>query len=276
MLVSSKEIILRAQAGKYAIGCFNTSDLEITKAIIAAAESQKSPVIVATSPKAIEYAGLKTLAAMIKSEAGKAVVPVTMHLDHGNTIELLEDCLDEGYTSVMIDGSAMELKDNVALTLKAAELAHAKDVACEGELGHLGKAGINRGQMTDPSEVAEFVLNTGVDFLAVSVGSSHGIAEEEPLDIELLQKIKSTTDVPLVLHGASGVTAKDVKSAIANGVAKINIDTDIRHTFVKSIRAILAKNAEENDPREIMTKVMIDIQKLVEEKIILFGSDNKV
>jgi len=291
MLTTSKEMIFEARAKKYAIGCFNTSDLEITKAIIAAAEAQHSPVIISTSPKAIEYAGAEVLAEIVKKEAFNARVPVALHLDHGLTLALVEDCLDLGYTSIMFDGSGSDLEHNEILTRQAVEMSHAHRVPGEGELGHLGKAGPstalnlardkslgvkkNPSKFTDPDDVIEFVQKTNVDFLAPSIGSEHGIGENERLDINLLKKINSQTGIPLVLHGASGVPDKDISEAIKYGIAKINIDTDIRHTFVKSLKDFLDKNPKENDPREILSKVMIEIQKYVEKKIKLFGSDNK-
>jgi len=300
MLVSSKQMVIDAQGGKYAVGCFNTSDLEITKAIIAAATAQHSPVIISTSPKAIEYAGAEVLAEIIKKEAFNARVPVALHLDHGLTLALVENCLDLGYTSIMFDGSGSDLEHNEILTRQAVEMSHAHRVPCEGELGHLGKAGPstsldlapsgilgtsrdkslgvnkNPSKLTDPDDVISFVQKTNVDFLAPSIGSEHGIGENETLDISLLKKINAQTGIPLVLHGASGVPDKDIKEAIKYGIAKINIDTDIRHTFVRSLRDFLDKNPKEKDPREILTKVMDEIQKYVEGKIKLFGSDNKV
>jgi len=276
MLVTSKEMVYHARAGKYAIGCFNTSDLEITKAIIAAAEAQKAPVIISTSPKAIEYAGHEVLAGIIKEEATKSKVPVALHLDHGLTLALVEDCLKLGYTSIMFDGSGSDLEHNEILTRQAVEMAHAKKVPCEGELGFLGKAGQNPSKLTNPDDVIGFVQKTGVDFLAVSIGSEHGHGENEALDIKLLKKINSQTGIPLVLHGASGVPDKDIKEAIKLGIAKVNIDTDIRHTFVRGLRDFLDKNPKEKDPREILTKVMNEIQKYVEGRIKLFGSNNRV
>lgn len=275
MLVSSKQMVQNARANKYAIGCFNTSDLEITKAIIRAAEAQQSPVIIATSPKAIEYAGLETLAAIIKAEAENTQIPVALHLDHGLTLAMVENCVGIGYTSVMFDGSGSALEHNEILTRQVVEMAHGHDIPCEGELGHLGKAGESKSKLTNPDDVIEFVQKTGIDYLAVSIGSQHGVGENEALDIKLLKKINSLTHVPLVLHGASGVPESDIKKALENGIAKINIDTDIRHSFAKSIREILGKNTEENDPREILSKVMKDIQDLIEAKIKLFGSVNK-
>lgn len=276
MLIDPRQMIINAQKGGYAIGCFNTSDLEITKAIIRAAEVQNSPVIVATSEKAIEYAGLEPLAASITEEAKKARVPVALHLDHGRSIAAVERSIHFGYTSVMFDGSGSELMENEILTRHAVELAHHAGISCEGELGSLGKAGVSSNKLTNPSDIVDFIQKTDVDFLAVSIGSEHGIGENERLDITLLKKIAKITPIPLVLHGASGVPEKDIKEAIRNGIAKINIDTDIRHTYAESLRTILKKYPEEEDPREILTKVIEELQKLIEDKIKLFGSNNKV
>ena len=277
MLVNPKQIILDAQAGKYAIGSFNTSDLEITKAIIKAAQKLKAPVIVETSEKAISYAGLEELAAIIREQVKKVNIPVAMHLDHGKSLEIIGKCLEVGYTSVMFDGSHLSFEENQIFTRQAVEMAHQRKATCEGELGSIIKAGtdlVNPKSFTDPNTVPEFVKNTGIDFLAVSIGSQHGIGENEELDIDLLKKINNKTKIPLVLHGASGVPDRDIKKAIESGICKINIDTDIRHTFSKAIRSIgHTKNLD--DPRDIMIKVMAEIQKVVEAKIKLFGSEGK-
>ena len=274
MLVGSKEMILRAQREGYAIGSFNTSDLEITKAIIWAAARLEAPAIVETSEKAIAYAGLENLADIIKNEAKKSRFPVALHLDHGKSLEIIRQCLDEGYTSVMFDGSLLSFEENKILTRQAAEMAHKRGVACEGELGAINKIGEAK-KLTDPGQIAEFVRETGVDFLAVAFGSAHGIDTDEKLDIDLLKKIRAKTSIPLVLHGASGVSNDDIKTAIKNGICKINIDTDIRHTFAKTIREINHKYKKLDDPRDMMNKVIEEIQKVVEEKIKLFGSEGK-
>jgi len=277
MLVNPKQMILDAQKGHYAIGAFNTSDLEITKAIISAAEKLKSPVMVETSEKAIAYAGLEEMSSFIIAAARKAKVPVALHLDHGSNLEIVNKCLNVGYTSVMFDGSKLAYSENVIYTARAVVAAHRNKATCEGELGSIGGHG-KSGKFTDPSKVPEFVKNTGVDFLAVSFGSEHGIGADERLDIELLEKIQRTihkTKTPLVLHGASGVPDKYIRLAIKNGICKINIDTDIRHTFTKAIYEIKNKFPDPADPRDIMTKVMVEIQKVVEQKIKLFGSVGK-
>lgn len=273
MLTTSKKMILDAQRGGYAIGSFNTSDMEITKAIISAAVKLKAPVIVETSEKAIAYAGLEEISAIVKAEAKKAKVPVALHLDHGASLEIVSRCINAGYTSVMFDGSHSDFRQNKILTTHAVEMAHKNNIPCEGELGPIKKSGEEK-SYTDIKEVVEFVRATKVDFLAIAIGSAHGTGGDEKLNIDLLKKIRRMTKVPLVLHGASGVTDADIKLAIKNGICKINIDTDIRHTFVKSIREILKDN-KLNDPRNMMTGVMGEIQKVVEKKIMLFGSDGK-
>lgn len=275
MLVTSKQMILDAQAGKYAVGCFNTSDLEITKAIIRAAEAQKAPVIIATSEKAIQFGGLETLAALIRQEAENVSVPVALHLDHGKSLNMVNLCLNAGYTSIMFDGSDLPLSENINLTAQAAAMAKEKNIPSEGELGAMGKAGKTESQFTDPDDVAEFVQKTQVDFLAVSIGSSHGVAKSEKLNIELLKKIRNATSIPLVLHGGSGVPDGDVQNAIKNGISKVNIDTDIRNEFTKDLREVLEQHPDEHDPREIFQEVIEKVQALVENKIKLFGSNNK-
>lgn len=274
MLVNPIEIILAAQKGHYAIGSFNTSDLEITKAIISAAEKQNAPVMIETSEKAIAYAGLEEMSSFIISAAKKAKVPVALHLDHGSNLETVNRCLNAGYTSVMFDGSKLPYSENVIYTARAVVAAHRNGASCEGELGSIGGKG-KSGKYTDPNEVSDFIKKTKVDFLAVSFGSKHGIGEDENLDIDLLEKIHSKTKTPLVLHGASGVPEKYIRLAVKNGICKINIDTDIRHTFSKTIYEIRKQFNDLADPRDIMGKVMVEIQKVVEAKIKLFGSENK-
>lgn len=272
MLVTSKQMILDAQKGGYAIGSFNTSDLEMTRAIVFAAAKLNAPVMVETSEKAIAYAGLEELASVVIELAKKVKIPVALHLDHGSNLDVINKCLNVGYTSVMLDGSKLPFQENIAVTRAAAQMAHKKNVPCEGELGVMKKTGEEK-SYTDANEVAEFVRKTGVNFLAVAIGSAHGVGGDEKLNIDLLKTIHLKTLVPLVLHGASGVSEEDIKDAIKNGICKINIDTDIRHTFAKSIRDMAKKNLD--DPRDIMQEVMKDIQKLIEEKIKLFGSDGK-
>jgi ketose-bisphosphate aldolase len=273
MLTTTKKLFQDAQKGHYAIGAFNTSDLEMTKAIILAAAKLKSPVIIQTSEKSIAYAGLENIADIIKNEAKNAKIPVVLHLDHGRNLELLANCLEEGYSSVMFDGSNLTIPENEILTHRAVEMAHNSKIVCEGELGCIGNTK-HEAEFTDINLVTEYIRKTKVDSLAVSIGSRHA-TKIETLNIELLKKIRKITDVPLVLHGASGIPDEEIKKAVSAGICKINIDTDIRHTFSQAVQEIWQKHKGYADPRDIMSKVMVDIQKLVEEKIKLFGSDGK-
>lgn len=267
MLVTSKEIILKAKEGKYAIGAFNFANLETLKAIIAATTKLKSPLILATSEKAIKYAGLDFLASLAKSAADDAFIPIALHLDHGKSLEMIQKCLEAGYTSLMIDGSALSFEENINLTKQAVDLAHAQSVPIEGELGKLGLS-----SFTDINQINEFIKKTGVDYLALALGSAHGIQEGEHLNFELLDQITNITDIPLVLHGGSGVPDNDIRQAIQKGICKINIDTDLRIAFTKGIEEGLKD--KKDDYREILTVSEEEVEKIVEEKIKLFGSDN--
>ena len=273
MLVSSKEIIQKAYDGGYAVGAFNVSNLETLKAVIQAAEAKHSPVILATTETIIAYAGLPYIFALLKSAADLASVPVAIHLDHGKSIETIKKCLDVGYTSVMIDGSAFPTPENISLTKTAVQLAGAKNVPVEGEIGKLGAESAN---FADPIEAKDFAEETGVDFLAPAIGSSHGIEIDEKLDLDLLARIREQVKIPLVLHGASGVSDDDVKRAIKSGIAKINIHTDIRMAFIEGMKEGLAQFPNTDDHRVILKVAMSEVQKVVEKKIELFGSSGKM
>ena len=269
MLVSSKELLHKAQKKKVALGAFNVYNLETARAVIQAAENLKSPVIVETTPKAISYAGLKYLSTIIKQMAQDATVPVVLHLDHGLSIELAQECLEAGYTSIMIDGSHLPLLENIAMTKKVVEIATKRNIPVEGELGTLSE----HLRFTNPHEAEEFVRKTKIAALAVSIGSSHGHAPKEALDLELLGQIRRKTDVPLVLHGASGVSDNDIKGAITLGICKINIDTQLREVFTQAVRVAM-QDSHIIDPRDYLLKGQQAVQKTVEEKILLFGSIN--
>lgn len=268
MLISSKKLLKDAQKNGYAIGAFNASNLEIVQAIVEAAKELDSPVIVETTPKAIEYAGLEYLAEIVKLAAEKNPIPVVLHLDHGLSVEMVEKCLKAGYTSVMIDGSHFPLHQNISLTQEVVLLAHKKGIPVEGELGqvtaHL--------RLTNPDEVSEFVRRTSVDSLAVAIGSSHGHAKNEKLNLRLLEEIRKKTDIPLVLHGASGVSNPDIKEAIKRGICKINIDTEIREVFTQTLKKSLGGSI---DPRDYLGKAKEAVCNLIKEKIRLFGSSGR-
>ena len=269
MLIGIKDILKKAQRRKVAIGAFNVFNLESAQAVVEAAEELGAPVIVQTTPKAIAYSGIQYLADIIKKLAKGAKVPVVFHLDHGLNLETIADCLTAGYSSLMIDGSSLPFTENVAITKKAVEMADKKKVAMEGEIGTLSE----HLRFTNPEEAEDFARQTKVNSLAVSVGSSHGHAPVEKLDLYLLRKIHYRVYIPLVLHGASGVSDEDIKGAIKHGVCKINIDTELREKFTGAVRKII-RNEKVVDPRDYLSSAKEAVKNAVKQKILLFGSIN--
>ncbi len=303
MLANLKSVLAKANKKNYAVGAFNINDLEILEAIISAAEKQKSPVIVQTTEGAIEYAGVEELCAMMRTAAKMAKVPVVIHLDHGKDLKLIKKCIDIGYTSVMFDGSHYDYETNVKLTKKVVGWAHKKGVSVEAELGTIGgaedKVSSRQIILTDPKVAVDFVKRTGVDALAIAIGTSHGaykFAGKAKLDIKRLKEIKKKLNMPLVLHGASGVPKEIVKKAtkyggkfgamegvpesqiklaVKNGINKINTDTDLRLAFTAGVREVLSKEKGVFDPRKILGPAKVEIQKVVEHRMKLFGSSGK-
>jgi fructose-bisphosphate aldolase class II len=304
MLVNLNRILPKARKHGYAVGAFNTSNLEITQAIIAAAETLKAPVIIATSEKAIKYAGIENISTMITGMAKRASIPVVLHLDHGKSYELCRECIKHGYTSVMIDASHLAFTDNIKLTRKVVRYAHQKMVTVEAEIGRLSgieddlKVKKNEAIYTDPTEAARFSAESGCDALAVAIGTSHGAYKFKgtpKLRIDILQEIARMVSIPLVLHGASGVKRKWInrvnkyggklehargvpdhliREAVEHGIAKINTDTDLRIGFTAGVREYLIRDPQDFDPRAITAAGRDCIIDVVMNRIRVFGSDN--
>jgi fructose-bisphosphate aldolase class II len=282
MYVSSKEMLLAAQKGGYAVGAFNTNNLEISHAIFRAARAQQAPVIAQISSGAIKYAGIDFLPQIVATHARLAGIPAASHLDHGPDFERVMLCLRHGFTSVMRDASKLPYDENVAEIRKVVEAAHAVGVPVEAELGRLVGTEdhvvvTEREQaMTDPDQAADFVEATGCDFLAVAIGNAHGFYKGEPkLDFDRLQAIRDRVSIPLVLHGASGILDHQIRTAVGIGISKINIDTEIRYAFKKAVEKVMGERSEEIDPRKILGPAMDAMQDVVERKIELFGSKGK-
>lgn len=284
MLVKPHQLFADAMKADYAIGAFNTSNLEFTQSIARAALAQSAPVIIQTSEGAIEYAGLSTLSALIKDIAESIPVPAVLHLDHGKDPALIRRCIDVGYTSVMIDASTEDLTENIATTKKIVEYAHQRGVWVEAELGAIiGKEGIKslaggvtpESYFTDPSQAKEFVENTSIDALAVSVGTIHGaFTGQEYIRFELLERIQSVVpQIPLVLHGASGISDDHLQKATAMHVCKVNVDTELRIAFEQAVKAYVGESHDIVDPRKMLGPARDAVQQVVEHKIQLFGSD---
>ena len=281
MLVTGKEILDKAHRENYAVGAFNINNMEILQAVIDAAEETQSPVIIQTSEGAIKYAGMDYLAAMVHLAAKKTSVPVALHLDHGTTYETLISCIRNGWTSIMFDGSHFPLAENIEKTKEIVKICHACGVSVEAELGRLGGIEDNisvderEARLTSPKEAVEFVEGTGVDYLAIAIGTAHGKYKGEPkLDFERLQTIKGLVDIPIVLHGASGVPEESIIKATKLGVNKINIDTDIRVAFTEGVKSVVT-TSDIYDPRKICGPAKKNMTEVVKQKMIMFGSAGK-
>ncbi|MBC8590113.1 class II fructose-1,6-bisphosphate aldolase [Wansuia hejianensis] len=282
MLVTGKELLLDAQKNNYAVGAFNINNMEVVQAIIQAAEETNSPVILQASQGGLKYAGVEYIAALGKLAGKNAKVPVALHLDHGTDFEQVMQCIRHGFTSVMIDASRFPLEENIQYTKKVVEIAHSVGVTVEAELGKIGgtedhiTVSEKDATFTDPKEAKIFAEETGVDYLAIAVGTAHGVYKGEPkLDYDRIEEIRNTIDIPLVLHGSSGVPSESLQKAISLGICKINIDTDIRAAFAKTVKEYVAENPDQIDPRKILGPATVAMKEVIKEKMNIFGSAGK-
>ena len=281
-LVPVNDLLKKADREKYAVGAFNANNMEIIQAIVQAAELENSPVIMQASQGAINYAGLEFISQMVKTAANNTHVPVALHLDHGTDFEQVIRCIYSGFSSVMFDGSKLPLEENIAFTKKVLEVARPLGVSVEAELGKIGgteddiHVSEREAMFTDPDEAITFVRQTGIESLAIAIGTAHGQYQGEPkLDFDRLITIKKAVQIPLVLHGSSGVPDESVKKAISLGICKVNIDTNIREAFVGEMRRVLDLNPTEIDPRKILGPAREATVAIIREKIRVFGSSNK-
>lgn len=275
MLVSGQSLLDEAVRGEYAIGSFNTYNLEITQAIIAAAEARKASIFLSVGSGALDYGGFAPLAQLVLAAARDAAVPVAVHLDHSPDVATCDRCLREGFTSLMIDGSHLPLDENIALTRQAVELAG--DVPVEGELGGVGGDEDSSGEqetaipMTDPPQARAFVEQSGVASLAVAIGNAHGVYKGEPnLDFDRLAALRDEVSVPLVLHGASGLSDDDLRRAISLGVRKINVNTEIRQALFHSLGHSLQTPSKGYDVTRLFGAAIKEMQQAVDDKLAVF------
>ena len=277
MLVNLKDILKDAQDKKYAVGLFNTTDTDMLEGAIAAAEELRSPIIIGTAEVLLPYGDLALIAPSIIAAAKRASVPVAVHYDHGLTFDRCIEAMRLGFSSIMFDGSAGSIEDNLAATREMVKIAHSMGITVEGEIGHVGNAATGDNETGDmyttKEEAISFVEATGVDALAVAIGSAHGVYKKKPmLNIERLKEIRAKIDTPLVLHGGSGLSDDDFKNTVREGIAKVNIFTDMCLAGDKAM-----KEGEEKGLGYLATrnlKVQY-IKEVVKEKIRLFGSVNK-
>ena len=275
-LVTSKQMLLDAQAGGYAVGAFNVENMEMIKAVIRAAEETGSPVMLQTTPSTVSYEGLSTCVAMVAAEAKMASVPVCLHLDHGSSFELAVQAIREGYTSIMIDGSGRSFEDNIALTRKVVEAAHPNGLPVEAELGKVGgkedDLSVETDSNTDPAQAAEFVERTGVDSLAVAIGTAHGFYSGVPvLGKERLSQIRQVVSIPLVLHGASGLSDEEVRECVARGICKVNFATELRSAYTDAMKKLLASQPDTFDPKKFGKAGMDAVTELVKNRMTVCG-----
>lgn len=255
-LVNPEKIIKKADENQCAVAAFNVYNMETIQAVVEGANLENAPVIIQTSPSTISYAGLDFVYANVKAAADNVDIPVALHLDHCKYYDLVVNCLRNGYTSIMVDGAHLTYNENIQLVKKSVETAHAVDVMVEGEIGRIGlnrKKKVQKAVLTIPKEAKKFVNDTGVDSLAVAIGTVHGQYAGEPnLDFNRLEEINELIDLPLVLHGASGVDDTNIKKAIKLGIRKINFATDLKIPMARTIENFFKNNPNSNDPRDYL------------------------
>lgn len=306
-LVPTKELLQNALKGKYAVGAYNVNNMELLQAIVEAGNELKAPLILQVSEGARKYANQTYLIKLVEAALETSEIPIALHLDHGEGFEICKACIDGGFSSVMIDGSKHPFEENIAIVKQVVDYAHARGVSVEAELGRLAGVEDNISVsekdaiFTNPKEAAEFIERTGVDSLAVAIGTSHGAYKfkgEAKLDFERLEEIQKAVgyDFPLVLHGASSVPAELVKICNDNGaeipgamgvpeamfqqatklgVAKINVDTDLRLAFTGAIRKYFAENPSHFDPRQYLKPARAAVKEIVKHKIQVFGTNGR-
>jgi fructose-bisphosphate aldolase class II len=281
-LVSMNEFLPKAKAGKFAVGQFNMNNLEFAQAIMEAAMELKSPFIYGVSEGALKYMGIEFTVAMAEAAAKKSGVPIALHLDHGSSFEVAMKCIRAGFSSVMFDGSHHPYEENIKLTKEIVKAAHAMGVSVEGELGTIGgveddiSVEEEHANLAKPEEAIRFYEETGVDALAIAVGTAHGMYSGEPnIHYDIIEKVSAAIPVPIVLHGGSGVPDEMIRKSIQAGVGKINVNTENQVAMTETIREVLAKDAKVYDPRKYLTPARKAMVEIVKSKILLFGSNNQ-
>ena len=283
MILSTREMLLKAQREGYAVPAFNIHNMETLQVVAETAMEMKSPVIIAGTPSTIEdYAGPDYIKAMAEVAANKYDIPIAIHLDHFEDVEAIKRDIDIGFKSCMIDASKKPFEENISIVKDVVEYAHRYDAVVEAELGKLGGkeddlvVDEKDAMYTNPDDAAEFVDKTNVDSLAIAIGTSHGLYKGEPkLDFERLKEIRSKVSIPLVLHGASDVPDELVKEAISLGICKVNVATDLKIPFADAVKKFFNENSKESDPRKYMTPGKEAMKEIVKHKIEVCGSANR-
>ncbi|MDR2246670.1 MAG: class II fructose-bisphosphate aldolase [Treponema sp.] len=282
-VVTNKELLDKAKAGRYAVAAFNTNNLEYTQAIVRAASELRAPVIIEAAKSEIDYMDGHVFVAMVTAMAAKAPIPIGIHLDHGPSYEEAIRCLNYGFKSIMYDGSSLPLEENIANTKAVAAAAHACGVSVEGEVGVIGQAADSpEGKkndmigIADPDDCERFVRETGVDCFAAAIGNAHGLYTRKPeLRFDILEEIERRTGIPLVLHGGTGIPQEDLRMAITMGVSKINFSTVMRKGCIETLTATLNTSVGELDLMKILSPAREKMVEIAKEHIIMCMSDHK-
>ena len=270
-LVNPMGFIRRAQEAGVAIASFNVHNLETVQAVAEGAAAERCPVIIQTTPGTLKHAGIPYIAAMVKAASEQHNVPMALHLDHCPAFEVILQCIRHGYTSVMIDTAHLPYAKNVEMVKRVVDVAHSVGVAVEGDLGKIGGVEDDMSReaaFTVPEEARDFVDKTGIDMLAIAIGTAHGVYRGEPkLDFERLSAIRALVDLPLILHGASGVPDEQIRESLSRGIAKINIATELKLPMAAAIKACFAEKPNESDPRNYMGAAKTAVRAVVRQKI---------
>ena len=282
-IYSTRQMLLDAQQSQYAVPAFNIHNLETVRVVVETAAEMRSPIILAGTPGTISYAGARYLVSIAEIASKIHDIPIALHLDHHESFGDIKSLIDMGVKSVMIDGSHHDFEENIRIVREVVKYAHARDVTVEAELGRLG------GQeddliidekdalYTNPAQAAEFIERTGIDSLAIAIGTAHGMYKTVPkLDFERLAEIRKVTEIPLVLHGASGIASDDVRRTIQLGITKVNVATELKIEFSNKVKEYFLAHPEANDPRKYMEPGKTAMAALIREKIDMCGSSNRV
>lgn len=281
-VISAKEMLIDARKGGYAVPAFNIHNLETLQVVSEAAGECNSPLMIAATPSTLKYAGEDYLLAIVNVAAKRYNIPIAVHLDHAEDIPYIKTLIDMGYKSVMIDASHHPFEENISIVREVVDYAHSRGVSVEAELGRLGgqeddlMVDEKDSFFTNPKSAIEFVERTGIDSFAVAIGTAHGMYKSEPkLDFARLQEISELVDIPLVLHGGSGIPDKDVQRTLTHGIAKVNIATELKIPFAAAVRDHFLENPNANDPRKYLTPGKDAMKKVAIEKILMLGSNGK-
>lgn len=275
-LVTTKKLFEDARKGHFAIGAFNVENAEMVRAVALAAQKQGAAVILQTTSSTLKYLNPDYFVGLAHAAEREFGVTMALHLDHGNSYQLTRRCIDAGYTSVMIDGSTLPFEENIALSAEVVNYARLFGICVEAELGTVGgkedETESDGKQYTDPTQAAEFVARTGIDSLAIAFGTAHGFYKAAPvLDLDRILRVAEKTDVPLVMHGGSGLADCDVRQAVANGICKVNFATELRSAFTDGVREYLAAVPDELDPKKYLSAAMKKVEVLVRARMEVIG-----